>query len=330
MNQVILLIEDETELRQILARTLKSEGYEVVEAADGNEAIDYLRDRNTPRPNMILLDLMLPGMNGWSVRTELLKDPLLARIPIVVLSGTANVPQTAATMRAAAYLEKPFRLDRFLHVVENHLPLIEQQLAEDEVLLQTMSDAVGRLSHLMEKILQTGTFQGDHLVASVHPIDLSALGEEVIDDIRPRASAKDIDLKLLCEGDLPTFYGDPDMVRLILSDLVESAVNALEFGAVDLLCRYDRNTFRIGVRELGKHDRYTDLNTEPAEGLEERSDVLRQRKSAPGVGLAMSLIRELLTGMEANIELQSDPEGASIFTLVLTQGQPVEHRSVEA
>ncbi|MFU8807123.1 MAG: response regulator, partial [Bradymonadaceae bacterium] len=186
MKKVILLVEDEPELRQILARTLKSEGHDVVEAEDGNEALAYLRDRDTPRPNMILLDLMLPGMNGWALRAELLKDPLLARIPIVILSGTANVPQTAATMRAVAYLEKPFHLDRFISVVDNHLPIIEDQLAEDEAVLHTMSDAVGRISHLIESILQAGTFQDDHLVASVQPLSLESLGEELLEEIRPR------------------------------------------------------------------------------------------------------------------------------------------------
>jgi DNA-binding response OmpR family regulator len=330
MNQVILLIEDEDELRHILARTLHSEGYEVVEACDGHQAIAYLRDPHTPRPNMILLDLMLPGMNGWSLRAELLKDPLLARIPIVVLSGTANVPQTAASMRAAAYIEKPFRLDSFLHVIENHLPLIEAQILEDEALLQTMSDAVERLTGLIENILQRCTFHDDHLVATIRPFNLADLGESILDEIRPRAAARDIDLKLVCNGDLPVVYGDESLVSMIVRDLVTSAVEALEFGAVDLLCHFDGRHYRLGIRELGRHERYADPLFRSSESLAERSEVIRQRKSAPGVGLALSLVRELLASIEASIEVQSDPEGASIFTLVLPQGQPAEHASIQS
>src|SRR5690554_324615 len=98
MNKTVLIIEDETELREMLASTLKLEGYSIIEASNGQEAIDYLSTTDSAQPNMILMDLMMPGMDGWAFRSEMLRDPLLAYIPVVVISGNSNVTRVAKSM----------------------------------------------------------------------------------------------------------------------------------------------------------------------------------------------------------------------------------------
>jgi len=114
---LIVVDDDETTLDAILA-VLASRGYEAVGANSGATALGLLRDRAV-RPRLIVLDLHMPGMDGWQFRTEMLCDPDLARIPVVVVSaaGEPVVPAAAEAMRAVAALVKLFDADELLRVV---------------------------------------------------------------------------------------------------------------------------------------------------------------------------------------------------------------------
>src|SRR5258706_7308950 len=100
----LLLVEDDGELRSSLSELLLSDGYDVVQASNGSEALDRLR--TTPTPDLILLDLMMPVKDGWQFRVEQKRDPALAAIPVVALS--ADDTPKAAAIDAEAYIRKPF------------------------------------------------------------------------------------------------------------------------------------------------------------------------------------------------------------------------------
>src|SRR5262249_27660442 len=84
----VLVVDDDADVRGMLAQVLELEGYDVVTAADGREALRRLEER---RPFLVLLDLMMPGMNGWQFRAEQLKQPGIADVPVVVLSGDGSM-----------------------------------------------------------------------------------------------------------------------------------------------------------------------------------------------------------------------------------------------
>jgi len=102
----ILLVDDQAPMRHLLLRTLTHEGFAVYEAGDGSEALDYL-EKNVP-PDVILLDLMMPAMNGWVFRSELNRDAALSTIPVVVISGHEDAGKEAARLGAAAFFPKPY------------------------------------------------------------------------------------------------------------------------------------------------------------------------------------------------------------------------------
>lgn len=118
-NEVILVIEDDEPVRESIAQLLRDEGFEVETAGNGREALDLLR-RTSTLPSVILLDLMMPVMDGWTFRTEQLADPRLAAIPIVVLSATHDLSRRARELHAEAVLQKPFDASRLLDVVAHH------------------------------------------------------------------------------------------------------------------------------------------------------------------------------------------------------------------
>jgi CheY-like chemotaxis protein len=109
MRKRILVVEDDPDIRSALCTILEEEGYTVMSASDGREALAKLRDRNG-LPGVILLDLMMPVMNGAEFRLAQLRDPRLRQIPVVVLSADGRYAETARALGAAAAFAKPFEL----------------------------------------------------------------------------------------------------------------------------------------------------------------------------------------------------------------------------
>jgi DNA-binding response OmpR family regulator len=109
----VLVVDDESDIREAVAEVLADEGYVVHGAGDGAEA---LRKARAVHPDIVLLDLMMPGMNGWEFRAAQKGDPELSDIPVVVLSALGRV----AGMDAAGFIQKPFDLDELLDAVRAH------------------------------------------------------------------------------------------------------------------------------------------------------------------------------------------------------------------
>jgi CheY-like chemotaxis protein len=113
-KRTILVVEDDHSMQEAFTLALEYSGYDVIGAANGAEALDKLRAG--ARPCAILLDLMMPVMDGWRFREEQLKDAALAGIPVIVVSA-AGPDSGMESLRAAAFLGKPVDLKRLLSTV---------------------------------------------------------------------------------------------------------------------------------------------------------------------------------------------------------------------
>jgi CheY-like chemotaxis protein len=114
----ILIVEDDEDVRGALAAVLEEEGYSVLEARHGEEALRTLRGPDTVC--LILLDLFMPTMNGWAFRDEQRRDPELAAIPVIVLSADGAALKSAGSMGVVDYMVKPVDFDRLLKLVALH------------------------------------------------------------------------------------------------------------------------------------------------------------------------------------------------------------------
>jgi CheY-like chemotaxis protein len=112
---VILLIDDEESIRQVLSLALEFEGYEVFSASNGQEAIEMLS--RIPRPSLILLDLMMPVMNGWGFMEALLKRPQFTGIPVVIVSAFS---EKAEGLKTVALLQKPVELEKLFALARRY------------------------------------------------------------------------------------------------------------------------------------------------------------------------------------------------------------------
>ncbi len=117
-RELILVVEDDAELRDALRSLLELGGYSVETACDGMQALNTLRGGLQPR--LILLDLMMPNMDGFQFVNEKRQDPQLCRIPVIIYSGHYDAQANAARLGATAYLQKPFDVDSFLKLVRSH------------------------------------------------------------------------------------------------------------------------------------------------------------------------------------------------------------------
>lgn len=116
----VLIVEDDADVRETMAGVLETEGFDVHAAREGREALALLRAG--VRPDVILLDLMMPGMNGWQLRAEIDRERELAAIPIIVVSAMDPGPDRDRALRAAGYLKKPFNLSALLEAVDAARP----------------------------------------------------------------------------------------------------------------------------------------------------------------------------------------------------------------
>jgi CheY-like chemotaxis protein len=114
----VIVVDDDVAIREVLSQLLQMQGYEVTSACNGREAMACLRLRG--EACLILLDLMMPVMDGWTFRDEQRRDPELASIPVVVISAVGDAREKAAALEAAGYLDKPLDYDELLEAVGRH------------------------------------------------------------------------------------------------------------------------------------------------------------------------------------------------------------------
>jgi len=112
----ILVVEDEPDIRELMVAILEGEGYYVSTASNGAQALTHLQ--TGPRPCIILLDLMMPVMDGWTFCQEKGKDPALEAIPVVVVSAVARQDPRNACVQAVDHLLKPVDIGSLLATVQ--------------------------------------------------------------------------------------------------------------------------------------------------------------------------------------------------------------------
>jgi CheY-like chemotaxis protein len=112
----VLIVEDDADLREMMAQMLSLEGFQAMAVSNGREALEYLHEADVPQ--VILLDLMMPVMDGWEFRRKQQADPALASVPVIVLSALDQA--RAGNLDATAFLKKPLDFDHLLALVREH------------------------------------------------------------------------------------------------------------------------------------------------------------------------------------------------------------------
>lgn len=111
----VLIVDDDTDLREALAEALVEAGYAVTVASNGREGLDRLKSKDHPLPCVVLLDLLMPVMNGWEFCAAVKCDPTMAQIPIVGMSGAVSRdPASPYFIAVDDFVAKPINMTDLL------------------------------------------------------------------------------------------------------------------------------------------------------------------------------------------------------------------------
>lgn len=118
-NREVLVVEDDSDLRESLSQALQDHGFTVTQAANGQQALELLK--RGIRPGLILLDLMMPVLSGWELRDALREDPELAKIPQLIVSAFVDeTEQAVLALPPDDCIRKPFHLRILIDAIERH------------------------------------------------------------------------------------------------------------------------------------------------------------------------------------------------------------------
>ena len=124
VQKTVLVVEDDPDIRDIVQDLLESEGYDVVPASHGKQALEFLWGvKKTAKPDLVILDMMMPLVDGRQVLEAMQSDPELASIPVLVISAVVREKPAGA----AAFLRKPVSLEKLFQTVRtfvNRPPLV--------------------------------------------------------------------------------------------------------------------------------------------------------------------------------------------------------------
>jgi CheY-like chemotaxis protein len=113
-QKTVLVVEDDSDIRDIVQDLLESEGYDVIPASHGRQALEFLTEvKESARPALVILDMMMPLVDGRQVLETMRRDPRLASIPVLVISAVIREKPEGAT----AFLRKPVSLDKLFETV---------------------------------------------------------------------------------------------------------------------------------------------------------------------------------------------------------------------
>lgn len=120
MQRTVLIIEDEKLIIVSTQMVLEAAGFRVESATNGEDGIAKARSQT---PDLVLLDIMMPGIDGWETLTRLKRDPATANIPVVIFTAREHSRghQKSAEMGAVDYFRKPFEPDELIELVEKHI-----------------------------------------------------------------------------------------------------------------------------------------------------------------------------------------------------------------
>jgi CheY-like chemotaxis protein len=119
----VLIVEDDPDMRESMESVLTYAGHAITAVADGLEALTWLTT-NTAPPCVMVLDLMMPGMNGFELRARMRADPVLASIPVLVLTGAGTLVDRKGAELQAEILRKPIDLRDLLKAIHRHCPAV--------------------------------------------------------------------------------------------------------------------------------------------------------------------------------------------------------------
>jgi len=351
----LLLVEDDASIRLALGDMLEDEGFAVTTAINGREALDALR--MSTAPDIIVLDLMMPVMDGWEFRVEQRSDPALAGIPLLAMS--ADLSAKARAIAADGYIRKPIDFPEMVHKLREVVARATRQrlaAADRMAALGTLASGIAHeINNPLTYVLANLQTLAERLPASSDSStrELSDVVADALDGAeRIRKLVKQVQMVspgqhrdtiaifslreavetaiVLTENQIRhraqlvtdldpdiSVRGDRERIEQLIVNLLLNAAQAIPEGHAS------ENRIRVSVREMpGQQAAVVEVEDTgagiPVE-LHERifQPFFTTKTIGQGTGLGLSICRGIVTALGGQISFQSDGDSGTTFRVVL-------------
>lgn len=348
-NSYILAVDDMPDNLFLLKMMLESAGYRIELAESGPSALDRMQ---TSLPDLIILDVMMPGMSGYEVTQKVRNDPRIPYIPILLISAheRSSVVQ-GLDAGADDFIRKPVEMDELQARVrsllrlkqsidqrENFISCLTHDLRTPLIACDRMLDLVRQgvfgdvvppvdealaginssnqnLLHMLNNLLEVYCYELGEKKLSLITLDLQKVIAEVVTELEPLALEKNLTLTCDWQTDSLEVKGDRMELRRAFTNLIGNAIKFTDAGSVHISGSADTNAILIEIQDTG-----VGIAEEDQDKVFQRFKRTKHNRSGNGLGL--HLCQQVIRAHQGELSVRSQVGKGSIFTMRLPLSSP--------
>ena len=342
-NGYILAVDDIPDNLLLVQLALEQEGHRVILAHNGESALKQIKQEP---PNLILLDVMMPGMDGYEVTRRIRQDKNIPFIPILLVTAREESSLVEGLDAGAdEFVRKPFQIDELqarvrsmlrlketidqrenfvsclthdlrtpLVAANRMLDLIAQQAfgevtKEQEEAIANIVSSNQNLLEMLNKLLETHQYELGQKILSFIPVELEQLILEIVTELKPLANHKGIDLQTSLSSEAAV-NGDRLELRRVFTNIIGNAIKFTDKGQVEVALSSNEAEVFVKVRDTG-------IGISPQEQLTVFQRYHQGNHRRSGKGLGLYLCQQIVHAHEGKITLDSEVGKGAIVNICL-------------
>ncbi len=340
----ILAVDDIPDNLLLVQLALEQEGHHVVLAHNGETALKQIKQAP---PNLVLLDVMMPGMDGYEVTRRIRQDQSIPFIPILLVTAREESSLVEGLDAGAdEFVRKPFQIDELQARVRSMLrlketidqrenfvsclthdlrtPLVAANRMLDLITQQAFGDVTceqqeaianiissnQNMLDMLNTLLETHHYELGQKILSFIPVDLQQLIIEVVTELEPLATAKSIELEHNLANEVSHIKGDRLELRRVMTNLIGNAIKFTDIGSVRVSLSQNDSEVFVQVEDSG-----IGISPQEQQTIFQRYHQGNHRRSGKGLGLY--LCQQIISAHQGRIEVRSQLGEGTNFTFFL-------------
>ena len=310
----ILIVDDVVSNVLLLKILLTNEKFQVCTASNGNMCIEQAKKE---KPDLILLDVMMPDISGFDTAVILKKDPETQEIPIIFLTALNNPSDLVKGFQVGAndFLTKPFNKEELVMRVMHQIQLVSPDVVGEEIfnLLDKANRESEETHDLLDNLLKWTKSQTGRLNVVYQDIDLDDVVPGVVDIFKMIAEMKKIKLQYIPAEEKLTVHADNDMIKTIIRNFLSNAVKFTPEGkAIEVFYKREGDFARISVRDHG-----VGIASDRVGSIFKKGETTYGTGGEEGSGLGLQLCQDFARKNGGDAMVESVEGEGSVFSFTI-------------